>query len=371
MSTLKPTTFLRMGTLLVIFLIGCSETGTLNSQIKPKTTLGSTAITLEVMLWKNAARSSYSIIFDDFCSDSVSGIQDQADSLASNRGVPIGFGIITNQCDDQEWKRAREMITKGNEAIDHNHRCGQFFESWCIDLWGLADFPIEIDQSTNLIATNTGIIPTFFIFPFDLSTDTMRTYLSESGYYSSRTGQKMQINDAHFENPFDFKFEVPPPLKDKKNSRKYTLNQLIDSTIEVQGYGIREVHGLNDSSWGVFSSTELRNHFDYAAQSIASADLWVGTPSDVIAYRYARENCSFQVITNLKDYSLNFDANPLCEKYPTELTFAITAELGELIVWQNNSVLLQKQHPHDISKIIVDIRTNQGEVKLAFNAEDE
>tara|TARA_B110000483_G_C18194326_1_gene542312 strand:- start:295 stop:486 length:192 start_codon:yes stop_codon:yes gene_type:complete len=63
-----------MGTLLLIFLTGCSETSTLNSQIKPKTTLGSTAITLEVMLWKNAARFSYSIIFDDFCSDSVSGI---------------------------------------------------------------------------------------------------------------------------------------------------------------------------------------------------------------------------------------------------------------------------------------------------------
>lgn len=58
----------------------------------------------------------------------------------------------------------------------------------------------------------------------------------------------------------------------------------------------------------------------------------MGTPSDVIAYRYTRENYSFQVITNLKDYSLNFDANPLCEKYPTELTFAITAELVELIV---------------------------------------
>lgn len=76
------------------------------------------------MLWKNAARSSYSIIFDDFCSDSVSGIQGQADSLAANRGIPIGFGIITNHCDDQEWKHAREMITKGHEAINHNYRCG-------------------------------------------------------------------------------------------------------------------------------------------------------------------------------------------------------------------------------------------------------
>ena len=74
------------------------------------------------------------------------------------------------------------------------------------------DFPIEIDQSTNLIATNTGIIPTFFIFPFDLSIDTMRTYRSENGYYGFRTGQKMQIKDAHFENPFWIKIPRELPL---------------------------------------------------------------------------------------------------------------------------------------------------------------
>lgn len=47
----------------------------------------------------------------------------------------------------------------------------------------------------------------------------MRTYRSENGYYGFRTGQKMQINDAHFENPFELKFHVNSPFKDKKIAR--------------------------------------------------------------------------------------------------------------------------------------------------------
>lgn len=320
-----------------------------------------------ISTWKNAQASAYSIIFDDYCDDGTQGIQDYADTIAHNRGIPIGFGVITSQCDETEWQRAREMISNGHEIINHthNHRCGEFFPDWCTDVWDEADFPIEIDGSTNIIETNTSVRPTFFIFPYDLSTPAMLERLKTLDYYGSRTGDKMEVNTAWFIDPFDLNYDVNFPPEDKALNQKWTLNQLLDESVMTGGYGIREVHGVDDQSWGVVSASELRVHLDYANQLTQNGQLWVGSPSDVIAYRFAREHCELNLVVQETYYSLNFGQTQDCLKHPSELTLEITADLGELSISQNEVPLEQQVHPLDDSKIIVTVHSQKGEIKMS------
>lgn len=353
----------------MVLVISCSED---DSGFNPKTTLGDSQVSIRTSTWKDGMSSAYTIIFDDFCDDGTQGIQDYADTMAYNRDIPIGFGIITSVCDSQEWQRAREMLSNGHEAVNHthNHKCG-IYASWCTDTWGPEDFSVEIDGSSQLIEDQLGVRPTFFIFPFDLATDTMLSYIDQIGYYGSRTGDKLMLNDAWFKDPFGLNYDVNFPEADKEENQRWTLNELLDATVESGGYGIREVHGVDDQSWGVVSQPELAVHFNYITQLRDQGLLWVANPSEAIAYRFAREYCTYTVSQEDDHYSLQFDEHALCSKYPTEITLELTTQLNTLVVWQDNQELTQKIKTLDNSKVLVNVRTDLGPVHFGFIIQEQ
>jgi len=281
---------------IIILLLGCTSEKSAQADIHTQvSSLESIKATYQVATWKHNAKGAYAIIFDDYCMN-AQGIQDHAAPEAEQRGLVIGFGVVTSFCDAHEWQRAREMIAAGHEVINHSHthRCGELRSPWCVDVWSDADVDMEIDQPANLIQTHTGTRPGFFIFPFDIFTQQKINHLRAAGYLGSRTGEKQKLTAANFTDPFtELNFDVKFPVE-SASSQKYGLNEYVDVAIAKGQFAFREVHGVDDQSWGRLTLEELRNHFDYVQTKVQSYELWVATISDVIRYNQARRLCHLQ-----------------------------------------------------------------------------
>lgn len=282
---------------IVILLLGCTSEKSVQADIGTKASMLETIKSAhQVATWKYNAKGAYAIIFDDYCMDGVQGIQDHAAPEAEQRGLVIGFGVVTSFCDAHEWQRAREMIAAGHEVVNHSHthRCGELRSPWCEDVWSDADVDAEIDQPTNLIQMHTGIRPSFYIFPFDLFTPGKVDHLRQAGYLGARTGQKEKLTLANFTDSFSqLNFDVKFPAE-SASSQRYGLNEYVDIAIARQQFAFREVHGVQDQSWGTTSLADLRNHFDYLQAKVQSYELWVATISDVIRYNQARRLCQLR-----------------------------------------------------------------------------
>lgn len=242
--------------------------------------------------WKYNSRGAYSIIFDDYCFDEAFGIRTIADPEAAKRDLRFGFGVVTDFCDNTEWQAARRMISNGHEVINHSHthRCGQYHAGWCEDVWGQDDFDVEIDGANTLIAEHTGHEPGFFIFPFDLSTPAMIDHLQAQQFIGSRTGEKQALNNANLPDHFRLNFDVQFP-DDQKSLQGYSLNEYVDIAIKKGALAFREVHGVQDQSWGSTGRTELLDHFDYLQAKRDSGELWVETISPILHYSQAKKDC--------------------------------------------------------------------------------
>jgi peptidoglycan/xylan/chitin deacetylase (PgdA/CDA1 family) len=275
--------------------------------------------------WKNGAKGAYAIIFDDFCDKGTWGIQDLADTIAHNRGVKIGFGVITSLCDEKEWQRAREMIRNGHEVINHTHthRCGVFKKGWCEDVWDEDDYPLEIDTSNALILENTGIDPVFFIFPYDLANNSQIAYLKSRNYIGARTGPRLSLNKADFSDPFKLAFDINFPTSEKFNQR-FSLNEYISEAIATGGFALREVHGVDDNSWGVVHKDTLTEHFDLVKQYVESHELWNDRVSAIINYRQAINSCFLKAMDIGHRVTLKIEGEAdVCQRN-FELSFAFT-----------------------------------------------
>jgi len=201
---------------------------------------------LYVSTFKNDAEGAYTLIHDDFGGEWAQGIEQYADTMAFSRGIPFCFALITGQCNEKDWKKVNEMIAHGHQVVNHSmyHKCGKVSE-WCTaGKWDEHDFGVEIDSSTNLIKTKTGYHPAFFMFPFDIYTDTMITYLRSKGYAGARAGNNNAIQKAEFEDPLHLNYKPFPPTSSLSD-----LNGFIDEAMQKKAWAIREVHGVNDGSW--------------------------------------------------------------------------------------------------------------------------
>jgi peptidoglycan/xylan/chitin deacetylase (PgdA/CDA1 family) len=152
--------------------------------------------------WKDNKKAAYSIVHDDY-SDYVFGIYDHAYPIATARGIKFSFGAVTSNCGPLEWTKARTMIAAGHECINHSHshKCGGP-PADCIGglTYGPADFPLELDSSTQIIQANTGVRPIFFIHPYDSHTQTVLDYLQNNlGYIGTRAGVG-SLNTSNFTN---------------------------------------------------------------------------------------------------------------------------------------------------------------------------
>jgi hypothetical protein len=247
--------------------------------------------------WKDNKKAAYTIIHDDF-GDFVTSIYDQAYPLATARGVRFSFGAITSACGPTEWTRAKTMIAAGHECINHshNHKCGGP-ASDCIGspTYGVADFSTELDLSTRLIETNTGVRPLFFIHPFDSYTQTVLDYLKNNlGYIGSRAGASGEVNPANFNNFMRTNFfgfdNSPDAIASLKNS--------VDEAITAGGYLVRELHGIDDASFGAISRANYITHLNYVKTKADANLLWAAPASEVLTYKIQRDGFTIGTVYN-------------------------------------------------------------------------
>jgi len=188
------------------------------------------------------------------------------------------------------------MARYGHEIANHswNHYCNSHAD-WCLGLskgkgWYAADFPLEIDSSTNEIARHTGVRPRSFAFPFDQYLPETRTYLEEQGYIATRSGAFNQINLPDAEIPARMAFELAWPEGDPQQSRfqKFTLNAFADEAVRGGGWAVRGLHGVQDGSWGSTPLTKWQQHLDYIAKLRREGKLFIGTTAEVTRYMALR-----------------------------------------------------------------------------------
>jgi peptidoglycan/xylan/chitin deacetylase (PgdA/CDA1 family) len=334
--------------------------------------------TIHVAQFKNNADGAYTIIHDDFGGQWASGIEDYADTMAYHRGIPFCFALIAGQCEDSDWEKANELISHGHQVLNHSmsHKCGKDFE-WCkAGLWNEKDFSVEIDSSNDLIKSNTGKHPAFFMFPFDLHTDTMISYLQYKGYAGSRAGSFDILEEASINDPFRLNFKTYPP-----GQKGSDLDSFAKEAMVKKGWAIREVHGVNDGSWGAISLKEYENHLNYLKSLSEAGHIWVATLSDVVFYRLLKEKYICTITeTDKKNRVTRIDfsaAKETRERWDSKMfsTAQATTKVQSLTI-----VLTQKgtpdkavQNGKDISiskkglEVLIEANPAEGPVTLFYN----
>jgi peptidoglycan/xylan/chitin deacetylase (PgdA/CDA1 family) len=245
-----------------------------------------------IATYKNDMIGAYSLIHDDYGAAYADGIEKYADTMAFNRGIPFSFAVIAGECNEQDWKNAEGMIAHGHQVLNHsmNHKCGKENE-WChFGNWNEKHFDVEIDSSTSYIQKYTGKHPAFFIFPFDLFTDTMVSYLQHRKYAGARAGLQNILQEPHITDPFKLNFNVFRPEQNTS-----VLNSFADEAIEKKSWAIRVVHGVNDQSWASLNLQEYEKHLEYLKKLSKENKLWVATLSDIAYYSMLREKYELKI----------------------------------------------------------------------------
>jgi peptidoglycan/xylan/chitin deacetylase (PgdA/CDA1 family) len=326
---------------LSLLLAGCGNSSTGSSGNG-----GATPIAL-IAPWPGTARAAYSITMDDFCGGAT-GIYDFADTILANRGLAMTFGAIVGSCQSTHWEQARQMIARGHEIMNHSmsHKCGTFEAGWCEDTWGAADFALELDASTATIEAQSGQRPRFFIFPYDLHTDEMLTYLRDNlEYFGARGGTKRALNGENFD-PFRPNFDVNFPRVNGAldTSQAWELDPFVSAVAAQGGWAVRELHGVGDGSWGTVDTDLFRAHADFVASQVAAGLLWMAPPGRVIQYHDQRNRYQLAMaldtalatvtgaLPGAEPWLLSWVGDPLPARYMEPLTLLVTG-LPEARAW--------------------------------------
>lgn len=323
-----------------------------------------------IVPFKNNALGAYTIIHDDFGAYWARGIEEYADTMTYNRNIPICFAAITKECGKKDWAKANELIAHHHQIMNHSmsHQCG-IKESWCeAGDWDEHHFNEEIDSSTAWIQKNTGKHPAFFIFPFDLFTDSMLTYLEAKGYLGARAGQQNLTHPANQLTPFRLNFEVYRP-----EHHVSMLDSFVQVAINDRAWGIRVLHGVSDDSWGKVDHVDYGKHLDHIGKLSKEHKLWIATLSDVVTYQYLRAKYSVEItkrnasgnITNIK-----FIDHPSIVLPDESL---LTDKSLTLVIRQNSKSIKkitqdQQSLPFEIrdGAILINVRPDKKEIVITY-----
>ena len=321
--------------------------------------------------WKNNKKAAYTIIHDDY-SNYVTGIFQYAYPIATARGIKISFGAITGFCGEPEWANARTMIAAGHECVNHSHshKCGGS-ASQCTGLttYSAADFNTELTLSTNLIQSNTGVKPLFFIHPYDAASDAILNHLKVNlGYLGTRAGTQGVVNASNFTDYLRENYFV----YDGTPAALTSLNTAVNTAISSGGYAVREFHGIDDGSWAAMTVANYTSHLDYVKSKIDDGSLWSATSSEAITYKMQRDAwsmvSSYSATTNSVAVNFNslvaIDASIL--KTPVTINVNLNGITGNFDVFQNNSTtIIPSTRVGNI--ISFDVYPHQGNVTLKCN----
>ncbi|MBL8300693.1 MAG: hypothetical protein JNN30_20325 [Rhodanobacteraceae bacterium] len=286
--------------------------------------------------WKYGASAAYSIVFDDYCAwANDNGLLLGEGELAA-RGLVGAFGVIAGYCGDPAWSthwpNLRDFITRGHEVFNHSWDHGHPLNApWASTPWG--GNALEIRQSTQKIADMLDGYPvSFFGFPFDAASDEQLQYLRDMpqflGTRAPNYWQASGVNAADFPDPFRIRFQVYARA-DQGPGNPASLDNLLDATLAQGGWSLRVFHSVEDMYYESVPLADYQRHLDRVKALTDQNQLWVGTISEVLRYRFARNTCQPRPAQPVARGTLIAfeNASAECSRYATALTLEISGAL--------------------------------------------
>ncbi|SMC18078.1 Polysaccharide deacetylase [Andreprevotia lacus DSM 23236] len=286
--------------------------------------------------WAGGAKGAYSLVHDDYCAYITDGQISNAEPELTKRGLHATFAVITANCAPYHWQAAKQFIAHGHEIASHSRN---HFDSNTA-AWNSS---AEIDGSASDIAAHLdGYKVGFFAWPSDIAPDAPMNYLkSAANYIGGRAASRVDennniiygtaagVNDANFTNPYNIKWDLftNSGIWSLYPMGSEILNLHVDAAIAQGGWALRTAHGVGDQSWETIPVDRYIAHLDYVKSKVDAGDLWMATPSQVIRYRFARQNCSPAVTLDGNGQALvHFATGADCLKYGTDLTLDIATD---------------------------------------------
>ncbi|NRR33528.1 hypothetical protein HSX11_25460 [Oxalobacteraceae bacterium] len=279
--------------------------------------------------WQYGADAAYSIVFDDYCGWANDEGQKLAESELSKRGLVASWGVMAGSCGDPAWSShwsvLKGFVQRGHEVFNHSWDHGHpMAADWASNKWGGND--LEIRQSSEKVsAMLDGYKMQFFGFPFDVATEEQLNYLKAMPQYlGTRTPNYWQadgVNETAFADPFRLRFQVYMQAQ-QDSADPASLHNYLSRSVTARGWGMRVFHSVQDGYYESAPLEQFQQHLDEVQAKVADGKVWVGTTSEVLKYRYAREACVLQPAQVVSaGVLLGFDnISDSCARYVTSLT---------------------------------------------------
>jgi len=297
----------------------------------------------KVANWKGDAKAAYSIIHDDY--PLTENFRRHYPEL-NKRGLYAGFGAIVEPIDGNQdiyISKMQQMVDEGHEIINHSYSHKDVDKE-------STDLSLEVDHSTELLRSY-GFDIRAFVFPHDRFTEAVLQRLKGMGYLGARAGGRkvnqadMDLDDplAPFHAGFDAYFEDPATGQNTGSTYKDqddVLKAYLDDAIQQGGWAVRELHGIEDGSWGTVSLAKYTAHLDYVVDKVNTNDVWMDTFTNVTRYRSSRAYCGQAIAEGAGMITFSLASSENCTNYTTPLSVIITTNgVDDISATQNNAAI--------------------------------
>jgi hypothetical protein len=330
---------------------------------------------VEVPNWMDGSLAAYSMIHDDTCDASTTGIDLNGIPIANEIGIPLGLGAIVDACAEEDrWQSLRDYQAQGHEILNHSKTHIPAGPGLTVE-----NAPVEAVQAKQAFDANLSAPVLFYIYPYDYFTAETIAAVRDAGHLGARSGSRDNNNGS--DNPpinptvaptgdvdgsdFQVEFDVWPRTYSKyaRYASPDFLKVHVFNAIERGGWAVREFHSVSDSAdagFGPIGTTEYRDHLTWLRDAQLAQKVWNATPTQVIKYRRTRELTTASVSGSQITYTTTVDA-----VHATAISVIVTT--------QNDVASLlgtQGGHPVRVVKISsgrfsVDADPTQGPVALS------
>nr|WP_314902124.1 polysaccharide deacetylase family protein [uncultured Deefgea sp.] len=316
----------------------------------------------EVQTWRDGAKAAHTIAHDDYCGGSVSGVENTALPILNERGLKASLGLIAGSCKDGDWAKLKKHIAEGHELFNHSLTHVGMLEAGSLTPIAGWNNEKEIASAHQLVKDKLGYTMQFMAYPSDLATPEAKAYLlTLPDYLGARAakhiydGSNAGINSANNTDPFFIKNDVywhDGKWSLYKPAGGNMLIQHVDAALENGGWSYRTMHGVADGSWEAVPKDQYIAYADYLQKKVASVELWLAGPSEIIRYQATRENCPLVLTGNTLKLKQN---NELCQRYASAITVDVQ------IADESQGRFTQNKKPLPSKKIA------NGKFRIQFN----
>ncbi len=118
------------------------------------------------------------------------------------------------------------------------------------------------------------------------------------------------------------------------------VSAYLDDAIQQGGWAVRELHGIEDNSWGSVPLAKYTAHLDYIVDKIKSNEVWMDTFTKVTRYRSSRAYCGQAIAEDAGTITFTLASSENCMKYATPLSVIITTNgIDDITATQNNAII--------------------------------